>query len=50
MPSTSRSIMTKVAPTQQKLAEKLTILNSHVVGIMTRIYSIKKVVLVFLCF
>jgi len=42
MPSTSRSIMTKVAPTQQKLAEKLTILNSHVVGIMTRIYSIKK--------
>lgn len=34
--------MSKVAPSQQKLAEKLIILNNHVVGIMTRIYSIKK--------
>lgn len=43
MPSNSRSIMAKVSPPNQKLAEKLTILNNHVVGIMTRIYYIKKV-------
>jgi len=34
--------MAKVSPPNQKLAEKLTILNNHVVGIMTRIYYIKK--------
>jgi len=30
-------------PTQHKLAEKLTILNGRAIGMLTRIYNIKKV-------
>ena len=30
-------------PSQQKLAEKLTILNDRGIGMLTRIYNIKKV-------
>lgn len=30
-------------PSQQKLAEKLTLLNDRGVGMLTRIYNIKKV-------
>nr|CAI9712604.1 unnamed protein product [Rangifer tarandus platyrhynchus] len=36
----SRSVL---QPSQQKLAEKLTILNDWVVGMVTRLYNIKKV-------
>lgn len=36
----ARSVM----PAQQKLAEKLTILNDRGVGMLTRIYNIKKVI------
>ena len=32
-----------IIPSQQKLAEKLTILNDRGVGMLTRIYNIKKV-------
>lgn len=32
-----------LSPTQQKIAEKLTILNDRCTGILTRIYNIKKV-------
>lgn len=32
-----------LVPIQQKLAEKLTILNERGVGMLTRIYNIKKV-------
>lgn len=32
-----------LTPTQQKIAEKLTILNDRCTGILTRIYNIKKV-------
>ena len=33
----------QITPSQQKLAEKLTILNDRGVGMLTRIYNIKKV-------
>lgn len=33
----------QMSPNQQKLAEKLTILNERGVGMLTRIYNIKKV-------
>lgn len=36
----SRSVL---QPSQQKLAEKLTILNDRGVGMLTRLYNIKKV-------
>nr|XP_018671569.1 nck-associated protein 1 isoform X2 [Ciona intestinalis] len=42
MRSASRSIMARVVPGQQKLAEKLIILNNRAVGMLTRIYNIKK--------
>lgn len=32
-----------IVPSQQKLAEKLTILNDRGIGMLTRIYNIKKV-------
>lgn len=32
-----------IQPSQQKLAEKLTILNDRGVGMLTRVYNIKKV-------
>lgn len=34
--------MSRMTPSQQKLAEKLTILNDRGVGMLTRIYNIKK--------
>ena len=43
MRSTSRSMMSRVVPGQQKIAEKLVILNNRAVGMLTRIYNIKKV-------
>ena len=33
----------QVSATQQKLAEKLTILNDRGIGMLTRIYNVKKV-------
>uniref|UniRef100_A0A3B5M5S6 Uncharacterized protein n=1 Tax=Xiphophorus couchianus TaxID=32473 RepID=A0A3B5M5S6_9TELE len=36
----SRGVM---QPSQQKLAEKLTILNDRGIGMLTRVYNIKKV-------
>ncbi|KAG8124847.1 hypothetical protein E2320_020120, partial [Naja naja] len=38
-PRMSRSVL---QPSQQKLAEKLTILNDRGVGMLTRLYNIKK--------
>lgn len=32
-----------IQPSQQKLAEKLTILNDRGIGMLTRVYNIKKV-------
>ena len=32
-----------IVPNQQKLAEKLTVLNDRGIGMLTRIYNIKKV-------
>ncbi|CAK8685235.1 nck-associated protein 1-like isoform X1 [Clavelina lepadiformis] len=42
MRSASRSMMARVVPGQQKLAEKLIILNNRAIGMLTRIYNIKK--------
>ena len=35
--------MTRMTASQQKLAEKLIILDNRAVGILTRVYNIKKV-------
>ena len=35
--------MRPINPSQQKLAEKLTILNDRGIGMLTRLYNIKKV-------
>lgn len=36
-------MMRAINPSQQKLAEKLTILNDRGIGMLTRLYNIKKV-------
>jgi NCK-associated protein 1 len=35
-----------LVPSQQKLAEKLTIINDRGTGMLTRIYNIKKVIFI----
>nr|CAB3264230.1 nck-associated protein 1 [Phallusia mammillata] len=42
MRSATRSMMARVSPGQAKLAEKLIILNSRAIGMLTRVYNIKK--------
>lgn len=42
-PTTTTMSRSVLQPSQQKLAEKLTILNDRGVGMLTRLYNIKKV-------
>jgi NCK-associated protein 1 len=35
-----------LVPSQQKLAEKLTLINDRGIGMLTRIYNIKKVIFI----
>lgn len=46
MRSVTRSMMSRPLPSHQKLAEKFVILNNRLDGMITRIYNIKKVIMI----